>query len=447
MTAASLADQYLKKQHCYDDVYEFSGIIGMFMQRCVVGGRVMTANNKKIIIQESDNCSVDDFDAVSLYPSAMERLPGFVKGTPKVLEELSMEFLKTCDDYFVEIKITNVGIKRAFPLTSYKTTKGVRLFTNDCIGKHMYVDRFSLEDLIEFQDVSFEILRGYYFNEGFNDKVKEVIRYLFEKRLKLKKEGNKAEMIYKLIMNSSYGRNLMKAVEHETHIFYKQKDYEIFESRNYNLIYESTCFGKNCYKIKTYKSLLDHYSSPHVGCNILSMSKRIMNEVMCLAEDNGISIFYQDTDSMHISHTDIASLSELFQSKYHRQLIGKDMGQFHTDFSLNDENGIPCKDITAVACVFNGKKCYIDKLKGYDRNGNEVFGYHIRMKGVPTDVVKRKAEIENITPFELYEKLYKGEIIDFNLLDNGTKAGKWSFIFMKDHTIETRRQFTRKIKF
>ena len=254
-------------------------------------------------------------------------------------------------------------------------------------------------------------------------------------------------MIYKLIMNSSYGRNLMKAVEYETHIFYKQKDYEIFESRNYNQIYESTCFGKNCYKIKTYKSLLDHFSSPHVGCNILSMSKRIMNEVMCLADDNGISIFYQDTDSMHVPHTDIASLNGLFQSKYHRQLIGKNMGQFHTDFSLNDENGSPCKDITAVACVFNGKKCYIDKLKGYGKNGNEVFGYHIRMKGIPTDVVKRKAEIENISPFELYEKLYNGEILDFNLLDNGTKAGKSSFLFTKDYTIETRTRFSRRIKF
>ena len=103
--------------------------------------------------------------------------------------------------------------------------------------------------MVEFQNVSFEILRAYYFN----DKVKGVIRYLFEKRLELEKEGNKAEMIYKLIMNSSYGCNLMKAVEHEAHMFYKQKDYEIFES------------SKNCYKIKTYKLLLDHFSSPHVG--------------------------------------------------------------------------------------------------------------------------------------------------------------------------------------
>ena len=90
----------------------------------------------------------------------MERLPGFIRGKPKVLEDLTMEFLKTCDDYFVEIKITNMGNKRAFPLTSYKTSKGVRLFTNNRVGKHMYVDRFSLEDLIEFREVSSEFLRG-----------------------------------------------------------------------------------------------------------------------------------------------------------------------------------------------------------------------------------------------------------------------------------------------
>jgi hypothetical protein len=38
------------------------------------------------------------------------------------------------------------------------------------------------------------------------------------------------------------------------------------------------------------------------------MSKRIMNEVICLAEDNEIEIFYQDTDSMHIQKADIPRL-------------------------------------------------------------------------------------------------------------------------------------------
>ena len=110
--------------------------------------------------------------------------------------------------------------KRAFPITNFKKSNGVRLFTNNCEGKTMYVDKITLEDLIEFQDVSFIIIRGYYFNEGFNSKINHVIQFLFQKRLDLKKVGNKAEMIYKLIMNSSYGRSLMKAVEHETHDFY-----------------------------------------------------------------------------------------------------------------------------------------------------------------------------------------------------------------------------------
>ena len=72
----------------------------------------MTANNEKIMIRESDNCEVDDFDAVSLYPSAMVRLTGFLRGKPKVLKDLTVDFLKNCDGYFIEIKMTKIGKKR-----------------------------------------------------------------------------------------------------------------------------------------------------------------------------------------------------------------------------------------------------------------------------------------------------------------------------------------------
>ena len=56
---------------------------------------------------------------------------------------------------------------------------------------------------------------------------------------------------------------------------------------------------------------------------ILSISKRIMNEVICTAEDNNIEIYYQDTDSMHIGLDDIKRLSELYLEKYGRVLTGK----------------------------------------------------------------------------------------------------------------------------
>ena len=45
---------------------------------------------------------------------------------------------------------------------------------------------------------------------------------------------------------------------------------------------------------------------------ILSISKRIMNEVICTAEDNDIEIYYQDTDSNHLGVDDIKRLSELY---------------------------------------------------------------------------------------------------------------------------------------
>jgi len=64
------------------------------------------------------------------------------------------------------------------------------------------------------------------------------------------------------------------------------------------------------------KTLIDHYNIAQVGVCILSMSKRIMNEVMCLAEDEGVDIYYQDTDSMHLNDCDIDKLSSSFKSRY-----------------------------------------------------------------------------------------------------------------------------------
>ena len=72
------------------------------------------------------------------------------------------------------------------------------------------------------------------------------------------------------------------------------------------------------------------------------MSKRIMNEVMCLAYDIGCHVYYQDTDSIHIECNDLPKLEHEFQIKYHRELRGKNLGQFHNDFpTINGHEEIP----------------------------------------------------------------------------------------------------------
>jgi hypothetical protein len=435
LTIASLAHQYFIDKGCYDGVYKLGGIPQLFIQGCVVGGRTMTANNEKIAIEER----INDFDAVSLYPSAMARMPGFLKGKPKIVENLSYDWLKTQDGYFVDIIINSVGIKRAFPLMSFKNEEGVRMFSNDMIGKTIRVDKTTLEDLIQFQQITFTVVRGYYFSSGFNTKVCETIKFLFEERLKKKKEKNPVEMIYKLIMNSSYGKSIMKPIETETRFFDDEKDFNVYLSRNYNWATSYVKFGSKT-KLNSVKVLDEHFNIAQVGVCILSMSKRIMNEVMCLAEDNSLDIYYQDTDSMHLKDADIPKLSELFKAKYDTELIGKNMGQFHSDFDLKG-----CDNIIAVRSIFLGKKSYIDELQGINKNGEIETGYHIRMKGIPNKCLLFSCKQNNFkNPFELYQSLYSGNKLQIDLTNNGEKA---NFKYNKDYSCETLSIFNRTISF
>ena len=98
----------------------------------------------------------------------------------------TIKFLKNTG-YFVRIKITNVGKFRQFPLMSKYNDNGVRMFSNEMVNEIVYIDKTALEDAINFQLIDFEIIDGYYFDQGRNDKINETIRHLYDLRKKLKK--------------------------------------------------------------------------------------------------------------------------------------------------------------------------------------------------------------------------------------------------------------------
>ena len=79
------------------------------------------------------------------------------------------------DGYFIRIKITKLNKHLDFPLTSKINEDGIRDFTNDMSNGIIYIDKVGLEDLITFHDAEFEILDGYYFNEGRNDTINKII--------------------------------------------------------------------------------------------------------------------------------------------------------------------------------------------------------------------------------------------------------------------------------
>ena len=468
---ASLSDAYLKKEGCYNGVKQLSGVPRAFIQETLVGGRTMLSENK---IQVVKGKKIADFDGVSLYPSSMILMEGFLKGSPKVINNFEPN---KYDGYFIQIKINKVNIKRKFPLLNYKNNDGIRVFSNDMVGKIIYVDKTTLEDLIEFHGIEYDFIRGYYYDEGFNTKSKEVIQKLFDTRLKYKdmvyikdeknevikiyntkKEwknsihknhnekliqfGNPIQEIYKLLMNSSYGKSALKPVKIESK-YINEEDYTKTIIRYYNFIKEIVKINDNMYKFTFYKSLDEHFNNVHIGSSILSYSKRIMSRVMCLAEDLNLNIYYTDTDSIHIDYDDVNILQKAYNKKYNTELIGKNIGQFHIDFD-DKLQGVKCIDVHSDYLIALGKKMYIDRLVGYDiKTNKKMIDYHIRLKGISNQSILYTARKNyNGEVIKLYEDLLKGNKVEFDLLCGGMKC---SFEMNNNLTISSRQKFDRVI--
>ena len=437
LTIPSLVHEYFINKGCYTGVYELSGVCRAYIQKCVVGGRTALAYNKKTFIEEP----IADFDAVSLYPSAMSRMEGFLKGTPQVLTEKikNDEFLKGVSGYFIRIRITKIGIKRAFPLMS-EMRHGVRCFENEKMV--MFVDRTGLEDMVKFQDIKYDILDGYYFNEGHNDTIGKVINHLFLARIEKKKEGNPVQEVLKLVMNSSYGRTLLKPITHKDKVFNTQKALNKYVITNFSVIesYIKIHETTEKYILKEVIPVITHFNIPQVGVEVLSTSKRIMNEVICLAEDNKIEIYYQDTDSLHLKQDRLDDLMSIYFKKYNRVLSGDLMGQFNSDFKMKN-----CSGVHSVKFIGLGKKCYLDVLNGTRKDGTIETDFHIRMKGVPTSCVKYTADkLYGGNLVSLYEDMFRGIPISFDLLQGGSKC---SFQTYMDLSINNRASFTRVLRF
>lgn len=426
-----------KKYGVFNGTKELSMIPRDFIQRCVVGGRCMIRNNKKEIVKHA----INDFDGVSLYPSAMARLPGVLIGYPKKWHK-DIDLSKV-DGYFLEINVKDIKKKYPFPLISRKNEKGIREFSNDIRGNNIYVDKVGLEDLIEFHNIDYEIIRGYYFNEGRNNKINSFITRLFNERLIKKQQGNPIEVVYKLIMNAFYGKTIMKPVDSDYKIVCgNDNEIDNYVSFNFNKIVYYTKISDRMSIFKNTKPINKHFSMPQIGTEILSMSKRIMNEVMCLAHDNNIEIYYQDTDSMHIDFrknsegkTGVDILREEFMKKYNRELVGEDLGQFHNDFSLGK-----AKNVYSKGAVFLGKKSYCDHLVG-ELDGKIVEGAHIRMKGIPNKIMDKEIKNHEGGVIGYYTDLYNNKHKNINIVSS------CKFKTNKDFTTSSHTEFYREIFF
>lgn len=463
LTISSLTDAYFKRMGCYEGVYEMKGNLRAYVALAVFGGRVCTNKKyeKKVL-----NEKMADYDGCSLYPSAINRLCR-VMGLPMgKAKRYAKDDLKNWEDKLYSIltvKINKVNKTQQMPFIAQKVD-GIINYSNEAPEEEMIIDSITLQDYIKFHDIDYEILDGVYWNEGGNKKMGEVIQNLYNTRLKYKKTKKALANTLKLMLNSAYGKTITKKTNTKKTIIkvnswkkvnnkweYGEKtNLNDYVYNNFNTIRSYRKINKDQYEIESICAD-NSYNRGHIGCAILSTSKRIMNEVFDVANDNGYIIYYTDTDSLHIKYDDVPKLEAKYKERYGRELNGKQLEQFHVDFDLDGAAG----EIYATHSIFLGKKSYMDMLESVDDKGNVIKGYHVRLKGITEAGLINEANkyITDEDPagfLGLYTQLSQGiekEII-LNPYDENTKNEKVMFQYKNGNVMtRARNKFTRKVKF
>jgi DNA polymerase elongation subunit (family B) len=255
----------------------------------------------------------------------------------------------------------------------------------------------------------------------------DLILELFEERKKEKdllkkyKEGeqgycehNNNQSAIKLMLNSVYGKTIIKS-SFTKNVIKPNSDVPEGEFlnntcmnylfKNYENVHEYYSLGNDKAVFKTY-DIDKSFNFAHVGISVLSYSKRMMNEVLDICNDEDFPVYYMDTDSLHLKQKNVPKLAKIYKKKYNRELIGKNLGQMHEDFDFDNHD-----DLISNYSVFYDKKVYLDIITGKNRDTGKIEQkVHVRMKGVNicglANTVKEFDETDSIKGHKkLFEKL------------------------------------------
>lgn len=478
MTISAIADLYACCEGAYKDVFEMTGQLLNFCRKASRGGRVCTAYNKMIntLITEG-NIKIEDFDATSLYPSAIVMLKKIFGGIPvgEPLKIPTNELVKGKYGCY-KVKILSINKERAIPVFC-EEKEDLIVWTNDMIGKEVHMDTFTINDAMVHHNANIEIIEGIYWDK-YDSKLCDIVEELFNKRkeyIRLQKEEeaksnpdidvinmNKAlsEML-KLIMNSIYGKNGLKKSPKNIALM-DLRDYQYYCQYNYNKIEPimttgiKTLEGEPIYPCPKYNDKA-HYNRQHIAMCVLGCSKYIMNKFSMLAEDIGLDVYYTDTDSLHVctendKYVETLSkygyskdrngsviLREEYIKKYNEDPIGPNLGQFKSDFKMDGN----FNDIYSIGMIALGKKMYCHILRGVNKDTGLVeYQVSCTMKGISERALKYHCDKYYCgNKLALFERIYNGEAIEIDMLGDGTLVS----FNIKCGYIEHRKTFPRII--
>ena len=383
---------------------------------CVRGNRVLEKNDNKLsprpkLRKDEKDEKLVCLDVNSLYPDAITQLKGYPKGKPKniPIEDLkSKKFMDYADEYYLKILIKKVKNKLHFPLLTKLGENGERLWINNMENEEIYIDRISLEELIKYHDIEFEVKTGVMFNEGYNDKIGKVVKKLYDLRTNYKKEKNPVQLLYKLMLNTAYGKTIQKPKDSK--ILWRRNNQttekKLIRTYGESIQYISTSKHSDMIKAKIRMGILDHWSMPQCGSLVLSQSKRIMNKFLIEFEDYS---YYTDTDSVFITETGYQVLKEKYP-----EMLGNELGQ------LKEENHLSGSHIRITKAIFLAPKTYWVRE---ENEKGETYDKFV-MKGIPQSSIEKvlKQKFNGNPETMFYALINRKNGVLFDLLDGGDKV-------------------------
>ena len=282
-----------------------------------------------------------DFDAVSLYPSAMwdekSIYPKIETGyayTPNMNNELVEKFINqtlTQGSAILKIKYYNPKnlIVQHLPIKERVNKTEINRMRNGYI-----IDTLTSVDIQEIVKIGgkvIEIHEGVIYRENFKvSPLRKVIDIFFKLRQKYKDEGNDVmQLLVKLLMNALYGEQIRKDIEEKfackseawmmSEYDERVKDYWKISGINYIVkMIDDAGLEDEIKKVNTMPL--------HLGAFVLSNSKRYMNNFIHAI--NGFftnDVYYTDTDSLYIENKHWDKLEKA-------SLVGKNLLQGKNDY-------------------------------------------------------------------------------------------------------------------
>ena len=433
--------------------YKYKGDLRRFMLYATSGGRCTLANERAIQVDCLENPSVkelydkvvrgekltdeerqfmfdhtiQDFDARSLYPTAMSRsaiplgIPEIVdwRDHPKTEEHIIAEAMEKSapNDAMYLIAHVRYGKKLAMPCNCWKQEKPEPRcrWTNEVPEEVVQLRKLrDLYTMIEVQNAHFEVLGGLEWRHGECTKIQEFMKKVYEFRRLNHSNGfdHPIQEAAKLIMNSYYGKNVTKMRDtaelffpkrswtwSDTEKKFKEKDGSEdvlrYLKHHWRDVKQIVSTGEVfVVKIKQFDN--SAYDACF-GCEVLAGSRALICRVSAAIEEiTKQPPLYTDTDSLHVFGWQIGAISEWFQKKFGIPMIGGELGQFHPDF---EPRGFKPgeKFLGSVFFCGVGKKMYIDEVFG--DQGSTYF--HKRAKGISAEWLSK----------DEYKQLYDGEVL------------------------------------